>query len=408
MDEPDVVASQAGLSPRVRGNPRRRRGRRLPGGSIPACAGEPPPATSWPCSGTVYPRVCGGTATGNVVALFGNGLSPRVRGNLRSGEHGGLPGGSIPACAGEPGTGGSQSHRRRVYPRVCGGTRQSHHRPADVLGLSPRVRGNPLEGVLRAVAIGSIPACAGEPERGEPGQRHAAVYPRVCGGTVPRDQLRRARGGLSPRVRGNPMCSPSPAYRRRSIPACAGEPGPTPSMRKGTAVYPRVCGGIGLVAQIVTRGGGLSPRVRGNLAEPGRDHRPVGSIPACAGEPSTRWAGWRTAAVYPRVCGGTGIAELGRYAYRGLSPRVRGNPARLLPPTACPRSIPACAGEPGTSHFLPKGDVVYPRVCGGTPGGCGDARDARGLSPRVRGNLTAQLPEILVTGSIPACAGEPR
>ena len=50
----------------------------------------------------VYPRVCGGTMlmSGSVMAV--KGLSPRVRGNLD------LPplivgrGGSIPACAGEP------------------------------------------------------------------------------------------------------------------------------------------------------------------------------------------------------------------------------------------------------------------------------------------------------------------
>ena len=50
------------------------------------------------------------------------------------------------------------------------------------------------------------------------------VYPRVCGGT-PFGDLR-VEGGhsLSPRVRGNPVTTPSPATSPGSIPACAGEP----------------------------------------------------------------------------------------------------------------------------------------------------------------------------------------
>ena len=50
--------------------------------------------------------------------------------------------------------------------------------------------------------------------------------------------------------------------------------------------------------------------------------------------------------VYPRVCGGTGVAGDFLVALRGLSPRVRGNPPR-------PR-------------FGVRGSGVYPRVCGGT------------------------------------------
>ena len=50
---------------------------------------------------------------------------------------------------------------------------------------------------------------------------------------------------------------------------------------------------------------------------------------------------------------------------------------------------------------------VYPRVCGGTqPGHCKDCLLA-GLSPRVRGNHDGERILILLTRSIPACAGEP-
>ena len=50
----------------------------------------------------------------------------------------------------------------------------------------------------------------------------------------------------------------------------------------------------------------------------------------------------------------------------GLSPRVRGNPRELTQALHQPRSIPACAGEPGCAPDIRGRQQVYPRVCGGT------------------------------------------
>ena len=74
---------------------------------------------------------------------------------------------------------------------------------------------------------------------------------------------------------------------RGSIPACAGEPMPSPSCTLATAVYPRVCGGAFPLQPCVPHVQGLSPRVRGSQREavPGAYDR--GSIPACAGEPDS-------------------------------------------------------------------------------------------------------------------------
>ena len=72
-----------------------------------------------------------------------------------------------------------------VYPRVCGGTWYESAERSRFIGLSPRVRGNPDGAQSRAASSGSIPACAGEPEHGEAAELLEAVYPRVCGGTVP-------------------------------------------------------------------------------------------------------------------------------------------------------------------------------------------------------------------------------
>ena len=110
-----------------------------------------------------------------------------------------------------------------VYPRVCGGTVAIALMPVLVDGLSPRVRGNLWAIVRGKEVVRSIPACAGEPRAGCSFARPLAVYPRVCGGTAHGAHLLDQSGG--------------------SIPACAGEPFFAPHMLIRAAVYPRVCGG---------------------------------------------------------------------------------------------------------------------------------------------------------------------
>ena len=212
--------------------------------SIPACAGEPDPLLTVAVGRTVYPRVCGGTCTVRVERENAAGLSPRVRGNRRSGSKVQPSCGSIPACAGEPVKHISQRALPTVYPRVCGGTRNANGHHGHRAGLSPRVRGNlRVRGLCRdggrsipacaanrstkALATGnrgSIPACAGEPTGRIADARSISVYPRVCGGTTVRHQSAFILAGLSPRVRGNRSQCPRNAPYPGSIPACAGEP----------------------------------------------------------------------------------------------------------------------------------------------------------------------------------------
>ena len=276
--------------------------------SIPACAGEPRtfPGSEIRADFGVYPRVCGGTG-----ARLG-AISPTCLGSR-----------SIPACAGEPWTreprltlqqvyprvcGGTSPCRRvkarrtaksqTVYPRVCGGTGASLDPMAIAAhdtGLSPRVRGNlilvRLEGVPRLPGLSprvrgnrQISRLASNMELGARG-----LSPRVRGNRRKPVRITAMTGtGLSPRVRGNlknphgwdlasvyRVCggtSSGPTAYERSIPACAGEPSSCAAHRTPMA--------------------GLSPRVRGNHLD--RLGRP-------AREPS----------VYPRVCGGTGIARPG-------------------------------------------------------------------------------------------------
>ena len=254
-------------------------------------------------------------------------------------------------------------------------------------GLSPRVRGNHDRLFIDGAGCGSIPACAGEPPGSLSIRGRYRVYPRVCGGgTRRRLRQRGLAGGLSPRVRGNRCQLRLAMWALRSIPACAGNRGFILCAPSTRGSIP-ACAGEPLACQHrVGRCQGLSPRVRGNLAGTAGGGDFTGSIPACAGEPLTRVHSRAAVKVYPRVCGGTLYVSEQLACISGLSPRVRGTQGQRLT-TASGR--------------------VYPRVCGGTDKAPHRMPVDKGLSPRVRGNR----PRAGGTGgkpwSIPACAGEP-
>ncbi len=172
----------------------------------------------------VYPRVRGGTTCGPRRWPTSHGLSPRARGNLLHHRLDYRDVRSIPACAGEPATGGRKHTFDTVYPRVRGGTRRCRPRSTIANGLSPRARGNRNQERRRHESQRSIPACAGEPGGVARDLQSRTVYPRVRGGTAIRNAAAMNRNGLSPRARGNQAVSPAIYNRERSIPACAGEP----------------------------------------------------------------------------------------------------------------------------------------------------------------------------------------
>ena len=375
--------------------------------SIPARAGEPRP---WRCAAAargVYPRACGGTEPASAPHSAQSGLSPRVRGNpAATGRAIACPG-SIPARAGEPGCGHPLRGSSGVYPRACGGTAMRARLTCGIGGLSPRVRGNPDHDAHPHATTGSIPARAGEPVPPLTDREIVGVYPRACGGTRVVVIPASAVMGLSPRVRGNPAPDVGPVVNLGSIPARAGEPPRGARSRSGRAVYPRACGGTANPSRGMAPRLGLSPRVRGNPAGfqiPGHLNR---SIPARAGEPVPDTARDQCDRVYPRACGGTSVAATSSWTWTGLSPRVRGNRSAEHPLHRCPGSIPARAGEPAI-HIGPSSPPgVYPRACGGTQMFEADTIDLTGLSPRVRGNLVLGHVHHVVPGSIPARAGEP-
>ena len=179
------------------------------------------------------------------------------------------------------------------------------------------------------------------------------VYPRVCGGTYTADSPVKNVSGLSPRMRGNPVQCRFQPRPQRSIPAYAGEPEVFQPARLGLGVYPRVCGGTFRRPDLAPLLIGLSPRMRGNPAVAPCDPMDRRSIPAYAGEPKATIPSQRLSQVYPRVCGGTVSGPYPPWPPLGLSPRMRGNPCRRLVARAGGRSIPAYAGEPRPHDWHP-------------------------------------------------------
>ena len=272
----------------------------------------------------------------------------------------------------------------------------------------PRVRGNRVKEGHRVLKRRSIPACTGEPLWHRSSFRLKWVYPRVYGGTPQQVWPCILRPGLSPRVRGNQLPKRQPFCASRSIPACTGNP----YFRCALAVVKRSI-----------------PACTGNQLRRPRGYGVTRSIPACTGEPPYASTEAARVAVYPRVYGGTRergpsaghssrsipacTGEPHRRAPRpnlslGLSPRVRGNRLTGQSMTATCRSIPACTGEPLVCCRIRRVIQVYPRVYGGTQRQQHHLVDSAGLSPRVRGNpgAIAKSPDCI--RSIPRVRGNRR
>jgi len=340
------VNALEGLSPLARGNRARELGHKRARGSIPACAGEPAPIPpSKPPTG-VYPRLRGGTSVHYHDPASAEGLSPLARGN-------------------QPGSGCCDA-RWRVYPRLRGGTTLIEGAVIGEWGLSPLARGNRPRWTSAAGSAGSIPACAGEPYTTSAPALRIGVYPRLRGGTRGRHSICTRTTGLSPLARGNLELAAGESSAVGSIPACAGEPWQDLHQRAKRGVYPRLRGGTVADAFGAWRGGGLSPLARGNPAIGTREVGVAGSIPACAGEPVEEVHSQIDTGVYPRLRGGTvGQAIAGAIRW-GLSPLARGNPPACSPSTSTTGSIPACAGEPTPAPRFRAACRVYPRLRGGT------------------------------------------
>ena len=136
--------------------------------------------------------------------------------------------------------------------------------------------------------------------------------------------------------------------------------------RPSAAVYPRVGGGTSYQRRYLYHIDGLSPRGRGNRILSANGLGTLRSIPAWAGEPPINILTRILDRVYPRVGGGTDDWRRWCETWEGLSPRGRGNLGLFRRRRRSRRSIPAWAGEPSIDLVLTPWYQVYPRVGGGT------------------------------------------
>jgi len=296
------------------------------------------------------------------------GRSPRARGNhgVELGQE--RPGGSIPAGAGKPSPEPSSRSLNRVDPRGRGETSTRSTIKAELLGRSPRARGNRTPGCPSSPLLGSILAGAGKPPLNERAATLDRVDPRGRGETSDGVVEACYPPGRSPRARGNPGTSRSPAPEERSIPAGAGKP---PACRRRCwpqRVDPRGRGETKTMPAARVDFPGRSPRARGNHHQVRRQRVELGSIPAGAGKPDPRRRARCPRRVDPRGRGETArtlrdLAEIG-----GRSPRARGNPPGLPRLALHHGSIPAGAGKPTTRSSTVPSRRVDPRGRGETIG----------------------------------------
>ncbi len=242
--------------------------------------------------------------------------------------------GSIPAGAGDGPPCSRCSRRPRVYPRWCGGRLRLQSEERRVMGLSPLVRGTVSRACLASWRVGSIPAGAGDGGSGAGAATSVGVYPRWCGGRMALLNPKRAEEGLSPLVRGTGGCGAGAGRCRGSIPAGAGDGRRGPRRPDSARVYPRWCGGRPVDGARQEIEQGLSPLVRGTATTAALTPTPAGSIPAGAGDGTRRCAASTSRGVYPRWCGGRLMPLPPEGLASGLSPLVRGTASTWLAASA--------------------------------------------------------------------------
>ena len=353
-----------GLSPRGRGSQSWMREMPTRRGPIPAWAGQPTPRTSTASCDRAYPRVGGAADSRRGHARSTGGLSPRGRGSRSRGSHSESDWRPIPAWAGQPLRRTRRSGWSQAYPRVGGAAVGGSSHSPQLPGLSPRGRGSLIADQGEATVGGPIPAWAGQPGGSVTIRLNTEAYPRVGGAASAYPLPVSALDGLSPRGRGSHRCWSGSGQAQRPIPAWAGQPPPRRPSRSSSGAYPRVGGAASPCAAVNASRRGLSPRGRGSHEGATETFTWTRPIPAWAGQPAARMRRRPAARAYPRVGGAARMVHWKVWVASGLSPRGRGSPAAHRRGTGRNGPIPAWAGQPFRSTGAGPSGRAYPRVGG--------------------------------------------
>ena len=214
-----------------------------------------------------------------------------------------MPGGIIPAYAGNTRTSGSRMIGMGDHPRVCGEHKVDDSTGEGAWGSSPRMRGTLRRAFRKFRRLGIIPAYAGNTQPVSPCRQCNRDHPRVCGEHAISPPEICLITGSSPRMRGTLGCHERPCIRLGIIPAYAGN---TRTVRAGCRYvgdHPRVCGEHPAAMQAIGEVWGSSPRMRGTLPHSRSWIEHHGIIPAYAGNTSPPMKRTVRARDHPRVCG---------------------------------------------------------------------------------------------------------
>ena len=272
-----------GSSPHARGTLEKRPDRRPATGIIPACAGNTSiPAPSMPTRRD-HPRMRGEHITYHIEGETSPGSSPHARGThfLSAKACAGI--GIIPACAGNTAHQILDSFNARDHPRMRGEHHAAFFHPVSSLGSSPHARGTPRVGAVMRSRLGIIPACAGNTAAGSLPAAGIRDHPRMRGEHSGQGRRRTFAAGSSPHARGTRGSRSFCVLALGIIPACAGNTVSETCRSVSREDHPRMRGEhIGPTPHRL-RGLGSSPHARGTLDEVRGDRYELGIIPACAG-----------------------------------------------------------------------------------------------------------------------------
>ena len=189
-----------------------------------------------------HPRACGEHRQTVKRAIDPAGSSPRLRGTrLPRGRHG-QNRGIIPALAGNTYAHSRTDASCRDHPRACGEHLETYGYTDNNMGSSPRLRGTRTKVGRLDIRLGIIPALAGNTCSPVRSGRVRGDHPRACGEHRAVELEARDDGGSSPRLRGTLAHVVVQVVALGIIPALAGNTTSTSMMRCGNGDHPRACG----------------------------------------------------------------------------------------------------------------------------------------------------------------------
>jgi hypothetical protein len=359
-------------------------------------------------SGGEGPRRSGaaGSTWASLCAL--SGRSPHARSSLG----GVVPAhellGSISACAEQPGRACECCQVSRVDLRMRGAAQCSGRFSLALWGRSPHARSSRDGRADRRHAAGSISACAEQPLARGSATCRVRVDLRMRGAAVDLDERQRPRYGRSPHARSSQRVEEARRDLLRSISACAEQPcWPSWSAcRAGVDLRMR-----GAAALSIAYGGttmGRSPHARSSHARRGHRDARVGSISACAEQPSGPRVLPRAIRVDLRMRGAALLPCSLAAISTGRSPHARSSPVGEVNGRKVCGSISACAEQPAWGSMNPSPSRVDLRMRGAAPGSASTSTTTTGRSPHARSSLLPRAAAVALAGSISACAEQPR